>query len=243
MRAILTYHSIDDSGSAISTSPASFRRQMSWLARSDVAVVPLAEVAGREGSGHAIALTFDDAFANFDAEAWPVLEEHGLPATIFVPTSHAGGRNAWENGGRLPVLPLLDWGSLGRLAEAGLVLGSHTATHPDLRSLDGPAVERELDRAIERIRAETGRDATTFAYPYGRFDEQALAAVRARHSLAVTTEFRALRPGEDACRLPRLDALYFGRDGLLETFGTNAFARFIAVRRGLRRVRRLFSGD
>ena len=41
MRAILTYHSIDESGSAISISEAVFRAQIAWLAKSDVRVVTL----------------------------------------------------------------------------------------------------------------------------------------------------------------------------------------------------------
>ena len=45
MRAILTYHSIDDSGSPISVSPAAFRRQLEWLVAERVRVVPLSELS------------------------------------------------------------------------------------------------------------------------------------------------------------------------------------------------------
>ena len=41
MRAILTYHSIDESGSVISISETVFRDQITWLARSNVRVVTL----------------------------------------------------------------------------------------------------------------------------------------------------------------------------------------------------------
>ena len=49
--AILTYHSIDDSGSVISVSPEAFRRQMQMLADSGTPVVPLAEVLRRPRRG------------------------------------------------------------------------------------------------------------------------------------------------------------------------------------------------
>lgn len=35
-----------------------------------------------------ILLTFDDAYADFHEHAWPVLERHGVPATLFVPTGY-----------------------------------------------------------------------------------------------------------------------------------------------------------
>ena len=38
MRAILTYHSIDDSGSPISIAPADFRRHLDWLTSGRVPV-------------------------------------------------------------------------------------------------------------------------------------------------------------------------------------------------------------
>jgi peptidoglycan/xylan/chitin deacetylase (PgdA/CDA1 family) len=38
----------------------------------------------------AIAVTFDDAYADFAENAWPVMQRHGIPATLFVPTAHPG---------------------------------------------------------------------------------------------------------------------------------------------------------
>jgi hypothetical protein len=55
---ILTYHSVDESGSVISTSPALFESQMRWLAASGLPVVPLRSVLRHSG---ALALPFDDA--------------------------------------------------------------------------------------------------------------------------------------------------------------------------------------
>ncbi|TFG50637.1 MAG: polysaccharide deacetylase, partial [Gemmatimonadales bacterium] len=44
MRAILTYHSIDDSGSPISVAPEQFRAHVRWLQSGVIRVVPLAEL-------------------------------------------------------------------------------------------------------------------------------------------------------------------------------------------------------
>ena len=239
MRAILTYHSIDRSGSVISVEPEAFRRHIEWMVGHGVGVVDLEQLLQLDGSVNAIALTFDDGFANFAEHAWPVLKEHGLPATLFVATAHAGGTNAWEAGGPLPVLPLLDWTALARLAEEGLALGSHSVTHADLCRIEAAQLADEVVRSAERIDSETGRSPTAFAYPYGSVDDRVAVAVADHYRSAVTTEFAI--PGRDTerSRIPRLDAWYFREQGRLEQFGTPGFERFVNLRRGLRRIRRM----
>ena len=44
MKAILTYHSVDDSGSAVSVSPDAFRRHVRWLASERVRVVTVPQL-------------------------------------------------------------------------------------------------------------------------------------------------------------------------------------------------------
>src|SRR5258708_27258544 len=121
MRAILTYHSIDRSGSPIAVSRAVFRRQMAWLAASPVRVVPVAALLADGRGGDAVALTFDDGYRNLAAEVAPLLAEHGFPWTVFVVSDHVGGANAWSGGpgGSVPELPLLDLDVLPRLASRG----------------------------------------------------------------------------------------------------------------------------
>ena len=77
--AILTYHSLDESGSVISTHPKNFERQMEALASGPARVVPLTEVLEHPA---AVAITFDDGFANFADHAVPVLERLSLAATV-----------------------------------------------------------------------------------------------------------------------------------------------------------------
>ena len=97
MRAILTYHSIDSSGSPISIDAQSFQRHVDFLASSKLKVVPLSEIVS-DSVEDALAITFDDGVVNFAAQAWPRLRDRGLPATLFVVTGRVGKDNAW--GGR-----------------------------------------------------------------------------------------------------------------------------------------------
>lgn len=239
MRAMLTYHSIDPSGSPISVAERTFRRQVEWLVGSGLRVTTVEELLRLPPTEEAVALTFDDAFASFGEIAWPLLRALGLPVTLFVPTEHTGGSNAWWQppGISVPQLPLLGWEALGRLAEEGVTLGSHSRTHPDLRGLPVAALAEEIEGSARRLEAETGRRPAGFAYPYGYFDADVRRVVRQVYRWAVTTELRSLGASEDPWLLPRLDAYYFRSPGQLEVWGTRRFQRRLWLRAGARRVR------
>ncbi len=244
MRAILTYHSLDSSGSPISVDPAVWREQVAWLATGPVPVVPLEELAGRTSDVDAIALTFDDGFANFATEALPVLENHDLPATVFVPSDHVAQTNAWEGRGDrgIPELPLMDWPDLGRAIEAGITVGGHSRTHPRLTALASDALADEVGESAERLFRELGQRPTTFAYPYGIYDDVVVSAVAGQFQWACTTELAALTSETSPLLLPRIDMFYFRRRGQLQTWGTGWFGRRLWSRRQARRVRRVMSG-
>lgn len=243
MRAVLTYHSIDDSGSPISVHPQTFARHMAWLASGRVRVTTVDELARLPDDVDAVALTFDDAFENFGTQAAPLLRAHGLPVTLFVVTDRAGGTNRWH--GRvddgIPVLPLLDWPALERLAASGVSLGAHTRTHPDLTALGPAALHDEIDGSADVLHSRTGTRPTAFAYPYGRLTPDVARCASARFTWACTTEFSPLHAGTDAAMLPRLDMYYFRRAGALEAWGTARFDRQLAIVRQRRRWRRLLT--
>lgn len=238
MKAILTYHSIDDSGSVLSVDARTLTAHIGWLVR-NVAVVPLTDLCNTDHE-HAVAITFDDGFQNFADVALPVLREHGATATVFVATDHVAGSNAWSGGDapNIPRLPLMDWDTLARISQYGISIGSHTRTHPDLKRIAPEQLHGELVGAAEIIAQRLGLRPRTLAYPYGSYNDIVLSMARSTYDLACTTELRALASDEDPLELPRLDAYYFRRGALLEQFGTAHFQRSIWVRRHGRAVRR-----
>lgn len=239
VRAILTYHSIDDSGSPVSVPASAFARHVAWLRSGRVQVVSVADLLALPPDIDAVALTFDDGFCNFATEAAPRLS--GLPVTLFVVTDHVGRTNNWADRAApgIPTLPLLDWPALARLREAGVTLGAHTRRHPDLTTLPSAALKDEIDGSAERLRSETGVGPDAFAYPYGSVSPTVIAAAARRFRLACTTELRCLGPDVRPAELPRLDMYYFRRSGRLESWGSSAFQRYLAWRALLRRGRRI----
>ena len=238
-RAILTYHSVDDSGSVISVSPGRFAEDVAWLASGAVEVLSVAELIAYRGARHAVAITFDDAFDNFAIHAWPRLREHELPATMFVPTAFVGQRNSWDTmpGGAMPNLALMTWETIAKLAEDGLTIGAHTRTHPDLRPLDDASLQTEIRGALDDIARKTGRRPEGFAYPYGYHDRRVVAAVRANCAWACTTRLGVLKEHQDVHCLPRLDAYFLRGPGRLGRFPAVSFRAYMSLRAGIRRIR------
>jgi peptidoglycan/xylan/chitin deacetylase (PgdA/CDA1 family) len=244
MRAILTYHSIDDSGSPISVPPGVFAEHVRWMAGGRVRVLPLGDLLALDPDdpADAIAITFDDGFRNFrDASA--ALIAARLPVTLFVVTGHVGGSNTW--GGRtergIPTLPLLTWAELERLAADGVTMGAHTRTHPRLTTLSPGSIEEELDGCLHELGTRLGVRVDHFAYPYGAANEEVAALAGRRFKAAVTTRFSPLAGGDAPMLMPRLDMYYLRQPGALGTWGTAGFRRKLWSVRFRRQVREVLS--
>ncbi|HEV2494764.1 MAG TPA: polysaccharide deacetylase family protein [Terriglobia bacterium] len=108
MLRILTYHRIaelTDSPSldprSISATPASFALQMQHLARyyHVVSMTDVLQAVEQQTPlpKRSVLITFDDAYIDFADNAWPILRQWRLPATLFVPTAQASdpGRAFW----------------------------------------------------------------------------------------------------------------------------------------------------
>ncbi len=232
--SILTFHSLDDSGSAISIAPAVFRRLMAMLASSGLPVAPLGAI---RQAARGVALTFDDGFLNFREHALPVLREFGFPATVFAVTGRCGGWNDWAQSPGIPRLPLMSWTELGEIASAGVELGAHSVRHPRLPELPDAGVEEEMAASRREIERRTGREVSSFAYPYGAVSPRVRAIAGRHFSLACGVELDYLRPGSDLLCLPRLDMYYFHDERSFERLIEGRAAHRIAVRRLVRRVR------
>ncbi len=239
MRAILTYHSIDHSESVISTSEKAFRRHVAWLRSASLKVVSVPELLTLGDDADAVALTFDDGFANFGQTVAPMLADAGLTATVFVVTDCVGGTNSWEfrSGASVPLLPLMDWNQLSQLHERGFTIAAHTRTHADLARLSAVDLTTEVSGSADHIKRELGFSPEGFAYPFGTISSEAVREVSRVFAFGCTTEFRPLSGPEPPHVLPRLDMYYFREPARLESFGTPAFARYVAVRGKARRLR------
>ncbi|MYS43409.1 polysaccharide deacetylase family protein [Streptomyces sp. SID5998] len=192
---VLMYHAVADEPNAatrdLSVSPAAFAEQMAVLRELGRHPLTTAELAAHwRGPGSRplprdpVLITFDDGYEGVHRHALPALAEHGFPATLFVSTGWL--RGAHDTGGGLDAM--LDWDQVRELAAAGVEIGGHSHTHPQLDQLDDDALWTELIRCKEIVAGELGAGPVSFAYPYGYSSRRVRARVRAagyRQALAV----------------------------------------------------------
>ncbi len=116
-----------------------------------------------------VALTFDDGpDPTYTPQVLDVLAELGVSATFFCV------------GDRVAEHPEV----VRRMVAEGHVVGSHTATHPDLPSLDQRHLVNEIRAGRDQLQAELGHDAPLFRPPHG---DLALRTGVSARTLGLTT--------------------------------------------------------
>ncbi|HET6566591.1 MAG TPA: polysaccharide deacetylase family protein [Rhodothermales bacterium] len=234
------YHSLDESGSVVSVSPELFARQMEHLVARGYETVTFAGAvellrAGSPAPERCVVITFDDAYENVYTRAFPVLQRHGFTATIFAISAYCGCHNDWP-GHESPVgrLALMSWAGLREVHRHGIEVGAHTRTHPDLSHLSAAAAEAEILTGAEEIQERLGAGVSTFAYPYGGFNEVARSIVGERFRGACTTRLGLATDQEDPYLLPRIDAYYFRQRSLFTSLPGPALRAYLGGRQLLR---------
>lgn len=61
----------------------------------------------------------------------------------------------------------LSWEQIGEMAKQGIEIGSHTATHPRLVTVDTADLPYEVEGSKRRIEFMLGKQVDSFAYPHG----------------------------------------------------------------------------
>ncbi|HEY6103785.1 MAG TPA: polysaccharide deacetylase family protein [bacterium] len=240
---ILTFHALDDvDRSAIACSPPRFAEGIETLAGLDAHTLGMGETAGRLRSGgsfprRAFGLTFDDGYRSVHDVAFPQLLRWGLTATVFL----AVGRGRTGANDRLPSMngrPMLSWGEIRAMHQAGLTFGAHTLTHPNLSTLPPPQVREEILDSKTRIEDALGAPVRCFAYPYGAADRESRRVVAEHFDCACSDRLGLVHARSDMYALERVDAYYLGTRRLFGMIFTTMFPWYLSVRNVPRVARR-----
>ena len=192
---ILMYHAItatpNKATKTLSVTPKAFTEQMELLQQKNFTPLTTTELttAWRQATPlppHPVLITFDDGYEGVHTHALPTLTTHNFPATLFLSTN-------WlhDSGAPTPTQALdttLTWDQVRELAAAGLEIGGHSHTHPQLDQLTDPALTTEIATCRDLITEHTHTHPASFAYPYGYSSRRVREAVRAAgfaQSLAV----------------------------------------------------------
>lgn len=180
---VLYYHSIDyEKGNELRIPKEKFRQQMQYLKDNKYTTLSLDEfynflVNNNPVPNKSVIITFDDGYKDNYENAFPILKEFGFRATIFVITSTIDKEKDF-----------LTSNELKEMSSCNIGIESHTVNHDNLNSLDYDAQIKTLKDSKEFLERILGKEVKYIAYPYGKWNENTLKAVKsAGYNMAFTT--------------------------------------------------------
>ena len=201
---VLNYHTVSSDGTIVDIKPEEFARQIQYLAES-FQLITLDQVVAHINDESVItkpsvALTFDDGYADLMPNVAPILRKHNIPATVFLMSDRKKvSRDELENNKKL-----LTTSQVKRLVRFGWSVGSHTATHPDLRSKSIDLV-KEITNSKHALEKAIGVSVQYLAYPKGVYTRRAiLEAQRAGYKAAFTVSPKYLNTKTKCFEVPRV---------------------------------------
>lgn len=192
---ILMYHRIAENPAGVArptwnVTPARFREQLVSLLEHGHQAWSLQDAlqahrAGRRVPDNVFVVTFDDGYQNNYSQAFPILKELNVPATIFLATAFLDTNRPfpfddWSAAGSDRVspdswLPLTTSQCL-EMSVSGLIeLGCHTHTHQSFIGRTGEFRD-DLAASRETLRTRFGIEHPTLALPFGHYTQAMLDA-------------------------------------------------------------------
>jgi len=220
--AILCYHSVSESVHPTAVRPEALEVHLGFLQEMGHTFVSLEDImAWHAGTkplpSRAVALTFDDGYADFETTVVPLLKKFNAPAAVFVigETSEAAYR--------LDEQPFMTPEVLERVAQEPLVeVGYHSRTHPNLDELPEYSLPAEVTPPP---------GLRFFAYPGGHHSRDAVRALeRAGYAAAFTIRPTLVSRDSDQYLMPRTVVLKGMRPWQLRFATTRASRWYMALR-------------
>jgi peptidoglycan/xylan/chitin deacetylase (PgdA/CDA1 family) len=195
-RLILAYHSVSPTWTVdTSVTPERLREQLELLLSKGYRGVTLSDALRTPARQKVMVATFDDAHISVYEQARPILDELGVPGTIFVPTDYPDsgrlmgwkGYDMWVGTPHEQELACMSWEQLREVADAGWEIGAHTCSHPFLTELPDAELDRELRASRAACEEHMERPCPTLAYPYSDWNPRVAAAAGAAGFTAAVT--------------------------------------------------------
>ena len=186
---ILMYHyvrtrpstRVDRLGYRLSVSPAVFQSQMDWLFTHGYHPVNFNQLrtyfAGKSPlPSRPVVITLDDGYQDLYTAAFPILQMHHFTAVAYIVSGFINQ----------PGYATSD--EVVQLDRAGIEIGSHTVSHPDLAHVSFASAMFQVVESKRVLEDMLGHPVLDFAYPSGRYDAETIQAVeKAGYDTAVTT--------------------------------------------------------
>ncbi len=198
---VLMYHRIRDDGKDpdMAVSSETFRKQLAYL-KKHFQVVSLEEfMRGLETKQvkDTVTITFDDGYEDNYLQAYPILRELDMPATVFL---ISGESDLYEE--------MLTMEQIRQMQQHKILFGSHTISHPILTELDRETAFKEIAGSKRDLEEKLKNSVHFFAYPKGKryhFNDAIKALVKeAGYEAAFCTENGYVEKDSDRFEIRRI---------------------------------------
>lgn len=207
---VLYYHSVKEpANNEVTINPKALREQLKYIKDQGYITLTISELENYILNNspippRSIAITFDDGYMDNYYNAFPILKNLNMVATIFCITSNLDGSY------------YLSKDAITEMSNYGIDIQSHTVTHPKLSELTYNQQLMELKESKRTLESIVGKKIDSIAYPYGDFNDDTIKAAKdAGYSLAFTTK-RGLSDRND--NTLKLDRIYISSKYSLDTF-------------------------
>ena len=118
----------------------------------------LEQINNRDYKDNFWLLTFDDGFSSDVDIVLPLLKKYKISAIFFITTAFVGMPN------------YMTWEQIRYLSDCGMVIGSHSVNHSDMKSMTKSERITEFETSCSIIEAQISKKVKMFSFPYGRFN-------------------------------------------------------------------------
>jgi len=163
-------------------------------------------VAGKALPQKPFMITLDDGWRNQFRYAFPILKKYNDPGVFYIYSNVIDKK------------VFLTWDEVKNMANANMIIGSHTKSHPELpKIVDDKVLRQEIVDSKKIIEAKTGKPVDDFAYPFGEYNDHAV-------DLVVQAGYKSAR-GVHGC-VQQSKEILFTLCGIIVT---GDFNRFVAL--------------
>jgi len=153
-------------------------------------------------------LAFDDGYECVRRYAFPVLQELGYRAIVFMPAGCIGKWNDWDHNLLGRRFRHLSAEMLRDLVDAGWLVGSHGIHHRALTGLHDDELQEELTLSRRRLQDLFSAEVRWCAFPFGRYDVRVLNAAAEAGYRGAVIPVRRMCPVPGGFQLWCSDSVY-----------------------------------
>lgn len=207
---VLYYHSVLESAdNEVIITPENLKKQLQYIKDQGYTTLTIAQLKNYLLNNSSIpeksiVITFDDGYMDNYYNAFPILKDLDMKATIFCITSNLDGSY------------YLSKDAIREMSNYGIDIESHTVNHAKLDSLTYDEQLKELQESKKNLEEITGKEVDSIAYPFGNFNDDSIKASKAAgYTLGFTTN----RGLSDRADNPlKLDRIYISSNYDMNTF-------------------------